>query len=133
MLRQEHREKERRRVEEAEKLRQVQLAQKLEVLRQQKQVVCGGCVYVCARGGCVRDGCVCVCTQVGCVRGGCVCFVAFHCGGRVCGGDSGDFCLFVVVVFVYQPNKEVNLCAFNTSRIRKQRIMKITYSHPRCT
>lgn len=42
-LREEHREKLRRAAEEAERQRQIQLAQKLEIMRQKKQVRQGGC------------------------------------------------------------------------------------------
>ena len=42
-LREDHREKLRREAEEAEKIRQIQLAQKLEIMRQKKQVRKGLC------------------------------------------------------------------------------------------
>lgn len=51
-LRDEHREKVRRAAEEAERQRQIQLAQKLEIMRQKKQVSC--CCTVGWDSGC-RD------------------------------------------------------------------------------
>lgn len=54
-LREEHREKLRRAAEEAERQRQIQLAQKLEIMRQKKQVQCW---LGTLRGLAVCKGCV---------------------------------------------------------------------------
>lgn len=56
-LREEHREKLRRAAEEAERQRQIQLAQKLEIMRQKKQVRQGSVPRVCRAVSASRPAC----------------------------------------------------------------------------